>query len=91
MKSGETTRAVEVMKSVRARQILLVFVLSLSCTAALVHSASRGPGWGELSYEPPAAGTYQLPVIMSATNGVVLKDDIRRKICSISCLIELYF
>ena len=75
MKSGETTRAVELMKSVRVRQILLVFVLSLSCTAALVHSASRGPGWGELSYEPPAAGTYQLPVIMSATNGVVLKDD----------------
>ncbi len=63
------------MNSVRVRQFVLMFVLCFSCTAALVHSASRGPGWGELSYVPPAAGTYQLPVIMSATNGVVLKED----------------
>lgn len=50
-------------------------VLSLTCTTALVHSASRGPGWGELPYEPPAAGTYQLPVIMPATDGTVVKGD----------------
>ncbi len=63
------------MNCVRVSQIILMVVLSLSSAAALVHSASRGPGWGELPYEPPAVGTYQLPVIMSATNGVVLMSD----------------
>ena len=33
------------------------------------------PGWGDLSYVPPAPGTYQLPVIKPAVNGNVLKVD----------------
>ena len=30
------------------------------------------PGWSELEFEPPAAGTYQLPVIGRAGNGEVI-------------------
>ena len=35
----------------------------------------RAPGWGELTYEPPAPGTYELPVIKPATDGEVLTSD----------------
>ena len=33
------------------------------------------PGWKNLSYEPPAAGSYQLPPITNASDGTVLLED----------------
>ena len=33
------------------------------------------PGWGILSYEAPAPGTYRLPPIMPAADGRVLRED----------------
>ena len=33
------------------------------------------PGWGKLSFEAPAAGTYELPVIDTAASGEVLDTD----------------
>ncbi len=33
------------------------------------------PGWGELGYEPPTPGTYELPVIRPAADGAVLLED----------------
>lgn len=33
------------------------------------------PGWKNLSYEPPAAGSYQLPPITNASDGAVLLED----------------
>ena len=33
------------------------------------------PGWRSLSYEPPAAGSYQLPPITRAFDGTVLLED----------------
>ena len=40
-----------------------------------VRSELMAPGWGELSYVPPAPGTYSLPVIKHAPNGQLLKSD----------------
>lgn len=33
------------------------------------------PGWGKLSFEAPAAGTYELPAIWPAQDGVVLDEN----------------
>ena len=33
------------------------------------------PGWGELGYELPAPGTYELPTIRAAADGAVLLED----------------
>jgi cytochrome c peroxidase len=33
------------------------------------------PGWGKLSFDAPAAGTYSLPVIGQAADGQVLDTD----------------
>lgn len=33
------------------------------------------PGWNNLSYQPPAVGSYQLPPITKATDGTVLLED----------------
>ena len=33
------------------------------------------PGWGKLSFEAPAAGTYELPAIWPAQDGQVLDED----------------
>ena len=57
----------------------IIFLISLGyCYAALSNtekSEYRAPGWGELSYVPPAPGTYELPPIMPAKDGVVVKTD----------------
>ena len=54
---------------------VVVITLNVCCAAALgqvTNSQFRAPGWGELVYQPPAAGTYELPPIMSAVNGEVI-------------------
>ncbi|MBC6414645.1 MAG: SCO family protein [Chromatiales bacterium] len=33
------------------------------------------PGWGQLDFVPPAAGTYELPKIKKAASGEILLDD----------------
>ena len=59
----------------RKLRFVLIFVFFLSGTTALAQETPRAPGWGELSYTPPVAGTYQLPVVMPATDGKVIKSD----------------
>ncbi len=58
-----------------------VAVVAAVCFCAVVSanasakSQFRAPGWGELSYEPPAPGTYELPTIKLAVDGEVLTSD----------------
>ena len=57
---------------------LAISVLLTSLTIAPVYSSDsvpRAPGWGDLLYEPPAAGSYELPVILPATDGEVVTSD----------------
>lgn len=59
--------------------ITLNVVSTCICLSAVVNASTttqlRAPGWGELAYEPPAPGTYELPVIKLATDGEVLTSD----------------
>ena len=58
---------------------IVVIVLSLlSWANAFGHAESKevlAPGWGILSYDAPAPGTYELPPIMNAVDGDVLQID----------------
>ena len=56
--------------------------LALLAALAVNHAAAAhgspeilAPGWGILSYEAPAPGTYRLPPIMDAVDGRVLRED----------------
>lgn len=59
--------------------IRIAVAVLLAMSTALHASGERrqvmAPGWGELSYIPPAAGTYTLPPIKSAPDGQVLDTD----------------
>ena len=69
--------AVRIAKLNWLRKLLTVVVLTI-CGTALAASATtqyRAPGWGDLPYDPPAAGTYDLPVILNAKDGEVLRSD----------------
>ncbi len=57
--------------------VVLLLAVGYSCAtlADTAKSNFRAPGWGELSYTAPAPGTYELPPIMPAADGVVLKTD----------------
>ncbi len=61
----------------RSRILAPVLLLCLSLTAVASDRRDEilAPGWRTLSYEPPAPGTYQLPPIMQAADGSVLKED----------------
>ena len=57
---------------------VLALVVAMSCVVSLGYAANtvyRAPGWGDLKYIPPKPGTYDLPPIMQAVDGVVLKTD----------------
>ena len=57
---------------------LLLLVAMVASQWALAHDPRPeilAPGWGILSYEAPAPGTYRLPPIMSAVDGRVLRED----------------
>lgn len=65
------------------RQLPLVaaaFAAALPAQQATERSADQvqalAPGWSELQFEPPAAGSYQLPVIASAGNGKVIDSQL---------------
>lgn len=53
----------------------MMFCSVVVVSHATVKSQFRAPGWGELAYEPPAPGTYQLPTIKTAVDGEVLTSD----------------
>ena len=42
---------------------------------AVAEDEILAPGWKNLSYEPPAVGSYQLPPITHASDGAVLLED----------------
>ena len=42
---------------------------------AVAEDEILAPGWKNLSYEPPAVGSYQLPPITDASDGAVLLED----------------
>ena len=42
---------------------------------AVAEDEILAPGWKNLSYEPPAVGSYQLPPITNASDGAVLLED----------------
>ncbi len=57
---------------------IAVAVLIAMSTALHANGERReimAPGWGELSYVPPAAGTYALPPIKPAPDGQMLTTD----------------
>lgn len=62
---------------------LIAALLLMQCSYANSSSSSRkdvpdrqgvylAPGWGKLSFEAPAAGSYELPVIDQAADGAVV-------------------
>lgn len=59
--------------------ITLNLVITCFCLSAVANASTttqpRAPGWGELVYEPPAPGTYELPVIKLATDGEVFTSE----------------
>ena len=59
-------------------RILPLLVAALVSQAVPAHDPRPeilAPGWGILSYEAPAPGTYRLPPIMPAADGRVLRED----------------
>ena len=55
--------------------IRLAVALLLASTFAAAETVIRAPGYGELDYVPPPAGSYQLPVLGEAGDGRVLDAD----------------
>ena len=57
----------------------LPWLIALSLTAAAHSTVAQdeilAPGWTNLSYKPPAVGSYQLPPITHAADGTVLLED----------------
>lgn len=49
------------------------------CNTALAAPAASAPGYGELPYELPAAGSYKLPVLGPARDGRVIDADGNQK------------
>ena len=63
------------IKRVCALALLAVTVVGHSASAHDERPQILAPGWGILSYEAPAPGTYRLPPIMPAVDGQVLLED----------------
>lgn len=65
------------------RFILFLSVVFLVCPPLSLADGDTGetpvvplaPGYGELGYEPPAAGTYRLPALGPAHDGAILRPD----------------
>ena len=56
------------------RTALLVACLFISAAMAGEPAQVLAPGYGALQYEPPAAGSYQLPPLGTAVDGRVIDD-----------------
>jgi len=61
----------------RIRALIGLAALSLISGGfeAVAEDEILAPGWKNLSYEPPAVGSYQLPPITNASDGAVLLED----------------
>ncbi|MEO0369042.1 MAG: SCO family protein [Pseudomonadota bacterium] len=60
--------------------VLLGLLISVSSAKAMMGDEPTGevflaPGWGKLSFEAPAAGTYDLPAMGEAADGEVLSAE----------------
>ena len=62
-------------KPVRVLSLLAAALMSQAAPAHDPRPEILAPGWGILSYEAPAPGTYRLPPIMRAADGRVLRED----------------
>lgn len=62
-------------KPVRILSLLAAALMSQAAPAHDPRPEILAPGWGILSYEAPAPGTYRLPPIMRAADGRVLRED----------------
>ena len=68
------------MNSVRPLRALALLAAAAAAASPIVSAHDErpeilAPGWGILSYEAPAPGTYRLPPIMRAADGRVLQED----------------
>ena len=61
----------------RIRALIGLVALSLISGGfeAVAEDEIFAPGWKNLTYEPPAVGSYQLPPITNASDGAVLLED----------------
>ena len=55
--------------------VALVIFSVFGVEAHSVRPQMQAPGWKDLSYEPPAPGSYQLPPIKKAVSGKLLRSD----------------
>lgn len=62
-------------KPIRILPLLAAALVSQAASAHDPRPEILAPGWGILSYEAPAPGTYRLPPIMPAADGRVLRED----------------
>ena len=49
------------------------------------------PGYGELGYVAPHAGSYRLPVLQQAADGAVIREDGRQRCACTSCTVTKLF
>ena len=63
------------VRPLRALALLAAGLVSQGATAHEPRPEILAPGWGILSYEAPAPGSYRLPPIMDAVDGRVLRED----------------
>ncbi|MFC1689058.1 cytochrome c peroxidase [Pseudomonadota bacterium] len=69
------------VRTTLTRLLLLLLLASMSGNPLLADPAEPAdvqvlaPGWNEIEFEPPEAGSYQLPPIGMAGNGQVLSPD----------------
>ena len=63
------------IKPIRALALLAAFAAGQTAIAHDPRPEILAPGWGILSYEAPAPGTYRLPPVMEAADGRVLLED----------------
>ena len=61
--------------AIRALALLAAFAAGRTAIAHDPRPEILAPGWGILSYEAPAPGTYRLPPVMDAADGRVLLED----------------
>ena len=69
------TKSMHPIRTFRVIALLTAVAAGQAATAHDKRTEILAPGWGILSYEAPAPGTYHLPPIMDAVDGRVLRQD----------------
>ena len=62
-------------RHIRTLPWLIALSLAIATHSTIAQDDILAPGWANLSYKPPAAGSYQLPPITQASDGTVLLED----------------